>query len=70
MIAKKEEVHTRWRDHFSHLLNPNRTQVDRPIELEGEEEEDPENPPTREEIKRMIQKLKNNKAPRMDGIPG
>lgn len=63
MVAGKKNVLNRWREYFDQLLNPNPAQNrDQPNEPMTEEE-DTMDPPSMEQVRRVIGRLKNNKAP-------
>lgn len=69
LITGKEEVLSRWRDHFERLFIPDLTQRDdRPVNARSDECDNLEGLPTIMEIREAVQKLKNNKAPGIDNI--
>ena len=71
LLTDKEAILQRWSEHFEGLLSDRRTvqesslaeipQVDMKLELD--------NPPTREEIKKVTMQLKVGKSPDIEGIP-
>lgn len=63
MVAGKKNVLNRWREYFDQLLNPNPAQNrDQPNEPMTEKE-DTMDPPSMKQVRRVIGRLKNNKAP-------
>lgn len=69
LLKSKEGRLARWKEHFEAVLN--REGLPNPLTDEemGEEELDIDTePPTEEEIKRVVQTLKNGKAPGIDQI--
>uniref|UniRef100_A0A8D8WVA9 Craniofacial development protein 2 n=1 Tax=Cacopsylla melanoneura TaxID=428564 RepID=A0A8D8WVA9_9HEMI len=69
MLTNDETVLERWAQHFEELLNEDERITTVRIEEEQiTEEDDMENMPTRSEIQKAIQKMKNNRAPGNDNI--
>uniref|UniRef100_A0A8D8XZ49 Craniofacial development protein 2 n=1 Tax=Cacopsylla melanoneura TaxID=428564 RepID=A0A8D8XZ49_9HEMI len=69
MLTNDETVLKRWAQHFEELLNEDeRIPTVRIEEEQITEEDDMENMPTRSEIQKAIQKMKNNRAPGNDNI--
>jgi hypothetical protein len=73
IICDENEVLTRWNEHFDDLLNKNSNQEHTAAEgekiqlIEGPTVGEVD-PPMFEELEEAIKKLKNNKAPGVDGI--
>lgn len=72
MLTEEKAILDRWRCYFDQLLNPNRTRDSAPTDCGTTQEDDIEAvpPPTLEEVAKAIRKLKNNKAPGIDNLPG
>ena len=69
LLKSKAEMQARWKEHFEGVLNreaPPNPPTDEEVG-EGELDIDTE-PPTEKEIKRVVQTLKNGKAPGIDQI--
>ena len=69
LLNSKEKRQARWKEHLEGVLNreaPPNSPTDEEVG-EGELDIDTE-PPTETEIKRVVQTLKNGKAPRIDQI--
>lgn len=67
IIIAKEEVLSRWRAHFEHLLNPDLARYeDQSMNAGFDESDNLEGSPTMVEA---VQKLKSNKTPGTDNIP-
>lgn len=70
IINEKARILGRWVEHFDELLNQSvEKEADQPTQTEAPDDEPETGPPTLEETKRAIERLKNNKAPGSDGIP-
>lgn len=67
LLSSETEVMRRWAEHFSDLLNSVTTPE--PIEPTVLNNIDYQEPPTLNEVRAAIRKLKNNKAPGSDGLP-
>ena len=69
LLKSKEERQARWKEHFEEVLN-REAPPNPPTDEEMEEEELDINtePPTEEEIRKVVQALKNGKAPGSDQI--
>ncbi|CAG9134902.1 unnamed protein product [Plutella xylostella] len=67
LISDRDTIMTCWRDYFQQLLNcqPLEEQVPRSMEHNSEIVE----PPTFEEVREAIMRLKNHKAPGIDDLP-
>lgn len=72
IVVGREEVNNRWREFFQQLLNgrnmqrKEKRQSDPRLDDKGWNKEDI--PSTLEEVAKLIDSLKNNKAPRKDNI--
>ncbi|KAJ4448910.1 hypothetical protein ANN_00302 [Periplaneta americana] len=70
IISEDKEICERWRRYFDGILNVSNPQENVSSEEHQEcELHDNQNPPTIEEIRIALNKLKNNKAPGTDNIP-
>lgn len=74
IISSKEKVMERWKQYFEELLNTNamgQEAMDPRLERRREELElETVESPSMEDVTKVISKLKNNKAPGVDNIPG
>ena len=73
LLTQEDEVRGRWEEHFNKVLNiPCNVPADETLEEDLQAAADLENvnpePPTREEIRRNLKRMQNNKAPGIDGI--
>lgn len=74
LVGEEEEQLKVWKEYFQDILNPmSEEQLDEMVEegtslAEVVEGEGMVNPPTREELERVVGKLKNNKTPGKNGI--
>ena len=73
LLTQEDEVRGRWEEHFNEVLNtPCDIPVDESVEEELQAGKDLENinlePPTREEVRRNLIRMQNDKAPGIDGI--
>ncbi|XP_072937456.1 uncharacterized protein [Epargyreus clarus] len=69
-IIEKEQRKKIWREYFQELLNCRSTDELVTIDIHEEENNEEVKPPDREDVKRAIMRLKNNKSPGADNIPG
>lgn len=75
IISNKREILNRWRQYFEELLNErnekNDNKQNRPNEPNEQQNAimEEENPPSLNEVREAIKKLKNNKSPEEDTIP-
>lgn len=70
LLAEKGKVMDRWRQYFQKLLNLNAQLTHPDARLETSRNEHNIDLPTMEDTRKAIIKLKNNKAPGLDNIPG
>ena len=73
LLTQEDEVRGSWEEHFNEVLNiPCNVPADETLEEDLQAAENLKNinpePPTREEIRRNLKRMQNNKAPGIDGI--
>ena len=73
LLTQEGEVRGKWEEHFNEVFNiPCDIPVDESVEEELQAGKDLENvnlePPTREEVRRNLKRMQNDKAPGIDGI--
>lgn len=71
IINNKMGILDRWREHFGKLLNSddNVNEEQNHINEQQSTEIEEEDPPSLNEIRKAVRKLKNNKSPGEDAIP-
>ena len=69
MLANKEDVLDRWREHFDTLLNEGLVEAETLSQGFPDNDGEPVLAPTRQETIDAINSLKNNKSPGSDSIP-
>lgn len=67
LVNKIDQVH-RWKEYFSETSNQQDDQLQANLQLSNRSTHISDLPPTCDEIKQTIEKLKNNKADGMDGV--
>jgi len=73
-LFDKEEIMTRWAEHFKDALNKeyascnDQGKLDLELNTDGSDEDENSEMPTYEEIEESIKKLKNGRAPDEDNV--
>jgi hypothetical protein len=70
IILEEGKILQRWKDYFESILKNHTTGNSARTEVHWEEEEEEVLEPSHNEVREIIKKLKNNKAPGSDGIVG
>ena len=72
LLKEKNSINSRWKEHFSTLLNRPSTVDPKALDLIPQRQviDSLDFPPTEEEVEKAIGQINSGKAPGMDGIPG